>query len=162
MKTMLIALSIILLTLTSSSAEAQQIKHEFKNPSFSGVGTGAHYLTIENQERTRRKEIARRLEDEIKAREAAEENSTLNRFLRNVESRIYSELSRQLVTNLFATGSFSGMFGEIVMQGYIIRYEQDFDEDGLEVLRLTIINITDPSDVTTITIPIGAFGGFGG
>lgn len=158
MKTYWKILLILMLLLTSSNAYAQQIRHEFKNPSFSGVGVSAHYLTIENQERSRQKEITRRLEDELKAREAAEENSTLNRFLRNVESRIYSELSRQLVTSLFANGSFSGMFGEIVMQGYIIRYEQDFDEDGLEVLRLTIINTTDPSDVTIITIPIGAFG----
>ena len=162
MKSLLKLLIPILILLTSNSAFGQQIRHEFKNPSFSGVGTSAHYLTIENQERSRQKEISRRLEDELKAQASAEENSTLNRFLRNVESRIYSELSRQLVTNLFANGSFTGVFGEIVMQGYTIRYEQDFDEDGLEVLRLTITNITDPSDVTIITIPIGAFGGFGG
>ncbi len=153
----------ILLTLiiTANSAQAQQIRHEFKNPSFSGTGTGAHYLTIENQERNRQRDIEKRLEDELKSRLAAEENSTLNRFLRNVESRIYSELSRQLVTNLFSSGGLGGLPGEIELQGYIVRYEQDVDEDGFEILRLTITRITDPDDVTSITIPIGAFGGFG-
>ena len=29
---------------------ADEIVHKFKNPSFSGIGTSAHYLTIENQE----------------------------------------------------------------------------------------------------------------
>jgi hypothetical protein len=161
MKYLLFILTIILLTISSESL-AQNIKHEFKSPSFSGVGISSHYLTIENQQFSRKKDLEKKLEERLRAEAAAIENSTLNRFLRNVESRIYSELSRQLVTSLFANGGFSGMFGEIMMQGYIIRYEQDFDEDGLEVLRLTIINATDPSDVTIITIPIGAFGGFGG
>jgi hypothetical protein len=155
-------LKIFLLTalLIPSSSFAQNIKHEFKSPSFSGIGASSHYLTIENQQFTRQKDIEKKHEDKLRAELAAIENSTLNRFLRNVESRIYSELSRQLVTNLFSNG-FYGV-GEIEMQGYMIRYEQDVDQDGLDVLRLTITSITDPSDVTIITIPIGAFGGFGG
>jgi hypothetical protein len=155
-------LKIFLLTalLIPSSSFAQNIKHEFKSPSFSGVGSSSHYLTIENQQFTRKQDIEKKHEEKLRAELAAIENSTLNRFLRNVESRIYSELSRQLVTNLFSEG-FYGV-GEIEMQGYMIRYEQDVDEDGFDVLRLTITSITDPADVTIITIPIGAFGGFGG
>lgn len=156
----LLMTTLTLLMLLSNSAIAQQIKHEFKNPSFSGVGTSAHYLTIENQEHSRKKDLERRMEEELKAKIAEEENSTLNRFLRNVESRIYSELSRQLVTGLFSDGGLSGLPGEITLEGYLIRYEQDFDADGFEVLRLTITSITDPADVTIITIPIGAFGGY--
>jgi hypothetical protein len=157
MKTFLMLMGILI----SSSSFSQQIRHEFKSPSFSGTGIGAHYLTIENQERTRQRDIEKRLEDELKSRIAAEENSTLNRFLRNVESRIYSELSRQLVTSLFSSGGLGDLPGEIFLQGYTIRYVQDVDDDGFEILRLTITNMTDPNDVTTITIPIGAFGGFG-
>jgi hypothetical protein len=65
-----------------------------------------------------------------------------------------------LVTGLFSANGLSGLPGEISLQGYLIRYEQDFDEDGFEVLKLTITSITDPADVTIITIPIGAFGGY--
>ena len=36
-----------------STAAADQMTHKFKSPSFNGIGTGAHYLTIENQEKTR-------------------------------------------------------------------------------------------------------------
>ena len=43
--------------LLSFSLQADEIKFKFKNPSFSGQGTGAHYLTIENQEKSRRDKI---------------------------------------------------------------------------------------------------------
>ena len=47
----------LLLGLFSFNLQSDEIKFKFKNPSFSGVGTGAHYLTIENQEKSRRDKI---------------------------------------------------------------------------------------------------------
>ena len=44
--------------------KADQIVHKFKSPSFSGVNTSSHYLTIENQEFNRKQKI----KDEIKAK----------------------------------------------------------------------------------------------
>ena len=41
---------LILSCILTLGVNADEIKFGFKNPSFSGVGTGAHYLTIENQE----------------------------------------------------------------------------------------------------------------
>ena len=38
----------------TSMVNADQMVHKFKSPSFSGIGTSAHYLTIENQEKTRK------------------------------------------------------------------------------------------------------------
>ena len=37
--------------------EGGELTHKWKSPSFSGVGTSAHFLTIENQEFTRKAEI---------------------------------------------------------------------------------------------------------
>ena len=57
--------------------KADTITHKFKSPSFSGVGTSSHYLTIENQQYTRKltiKEEIKALQDEI---EREKENSTL-------------------------------------------------------------------------------------
>ena len=51
----------------SATLVASPIVHEFKNPSFSGKGQGAHYLTIENQEHSRKKEIEDALEAARKA-----------------------------------------------------------------------------------------------
>ena len=46
------------LLLISSSSLATDLTYGFKDPSFSGVNTSAHWLTIDNQEHTRSKEIA--------------------------------------------------------------------------------------------------------
>ena len=43
--------------------QADTITHKFKNPSFSGINTSSHYLTIENQEFNRKMSI----KEEIKA-----------------------------------------------------------------------------------------------
>ena len=40
--------------LVSLTVEADQIVHKFKSPSFSGEATSSHYLTIENQEHSRK------------------------------------------------------------------------------------------------------------
>ena len=130
------------------SVSAVQIVHKFKSPSFNGVGTSSHYLTIENQQFNRKKAIA----DEIKAyqedleREA--ENTTLARFIRNLESRIYAQLSRQLVDNLF--GETPSESGTLELEGNTIKYNTDGD-------YITLI-ITDANGNTTeITLPIGDF-----
>lgn len=73
------------LLVMSPLALADQLKHRFKNPSFSGVGTGAHYLTIENQERSRREQIKDDVEAALREAEREAENSTLAKFLRNLE-----------------------------------------------------------------------------
>ena len=66
---------------------ADEIVHKFKSPSFSGLGQSSHYLTIENQEKSRRDKIAQDIEDRIAKAEREANNTTLAKFLRNVESR---------------------------------------------------------------------------
>ena len=143
-----------------TTATADEIVHDFKNPSFSGIGTSAHYLTIENQEKTRRDEIRDDIESALKAAERAEDNTTLAKFIRNLESRIYSQLSKQLVDNMFGNEEAS-LFGQFALEGNDIRYErmQDCNEDGIctEIIRLTIVD--EEGSTTTIDIPIGT-GGF--
>ena len=84
----------------SQSAFADKLTHKFKNPSFSGIGTGAHYLTIENQEKSRKDKIRDDIEAALRAAERAESNSTINKFIRNLESRIYSQISKGLVDSM--------------------------------------------------------------
>ena len=128
--------------------KADQIVHKFKSPSFNGVGTSSHYLTIENQEFSRKltiKEEIKALQDEI---EREKENSTLARFLRNLESRVYAELSRQLVNNLF--GETPSDSGTITLEGNTIEYTSDG-------VTLTLKITEADGTVTEITIPIGTF-----
>ena len=127
---------------------ADQIVHKFKSPSFNGMGTSSHYLTIENQEFSRKltiKEEIKALQEEI---EREKENSTLARFMRNLESRVYAELSRQLVNNLF--GETPSSSGTITLEGNTIEYTSDG-------VTLTLKITEADGTVTEITIPIGTF-----
>lgn len=140
------SLILILLTL-SSPAAASEIVFQFKNPSFSGVNAGAQWLTIENQERSRVKEIQDKIEADLKAKALEEKNSILNRFMNNLQSRIYSQLAQQLTQNLFANGDSAGSFD---LDGNTIAYEQT-----LNTVKLTITD--ENNNVTVIEIPIGQF-----
>ena len=116
----------LLTQLVIQNAEADTITFKFKNPSFSGVGTSSHYLTIENQEFNRKmtiKEEIKALQEQI---ERDKENTTLARFIRNLESRIYAQLSRQLVENLF--GETPSDKGTLTLEGNTIDYSI---EDGI-------------------------------
>ena len=86
------------------------------------------------------------------------ENSTINKFIRNLESRIYSQISKGLVDSMFCdpttvvecTGATSGSFS---IEGNTVTYEVTTNADGLEVIIMTIV---DPDGtITTIEIPIG-------
>jgi|TARA_R110002073_G_scaffold78707_2_gene189660 hypothetical protein len=138
----------VLLCCLSFSVSADQITHKFKSPSFNGQNTSSHWLTIENQEFNRKSDIA----DEIKAYqeelERDAENTTLARFIRNLESRIYAELSRQLVNNLF--GETMSESGILELEGNIIQYFVDGD-------FITLIITDADGNETTIVLPIGSF-----
>ena len=122
MKKFIIVLALILLT---APANGDQLRFKFKSPSFSGLNQSSHYLTIENQETSRKKEIQEKLEAELKELEREEENSTMNKFLRNFESRIYSRLSKELVESMFEAGeidpNLDGRF-YFSSEDYYIRY----------------------------------------
>jgi hypothetical protein len=138
----------LFLGILAVNLKADQIVHKFKSPSFTGVGTSSHYLTIENQEFSRKltiKEEIKALQEEI---EREKENSTLARFMRNLESRVYAELSRQLVNNLF--GETPQSSGTITLEGNTIVYTSDGT-----TLTLTITE--QDGTITTIVIPIGTF-----
>jgi hypothetical protein len=137
---------------------AEPIVHGFKNPSFSGIGTGAHYLTVENQEHGRKKAIKDALEAAQRAADREASNTTLAKFIRNLESRIYAQLSKQLVDNMFSNEN-PVRFGSFVLEGSTVTYEVITSADGTEFIKMTIVDENGTS--TVIEIPIGS-GNFGG
>jgi hypothetical protein len=143
---------IILLSLLTLPVLADEIKFGFKNPSFSGVGTGAHYLTIENQEHSRKKAIEDALESARKAAEREAENTTLSKFIRNLESRIYAQFAKQLVESMFANDNPAG-FGSFVLEGNTITWEVITDESGTEFIRLIVV--AEDGTTTEVVIPVG-------
>tara|TARA_R100000329_G_scaffold117420_1_gene96644 strand:+ start:217 stop:735 length:519 start_codon:yes stop_codon:yes gene_type:complete len=149
-KVILVIGLILFLGIIGLNVKADQIVHGFKNPSFSGVGTSSHYLTIENQEFNRKENIKAELKAYKEQLKRDAENTTLARFIRNLESRIYAQLSRQLVDALF--GDTPQTQGIIELMGNTIEYS--VSEDG----TMITLKITDPDGNTTeITVPIGSF-----
>jgi hypothetical protein len=129
---------------------ADEIVHQFKSPSFSGIATSSHYLTVDEQEKTRRDEIAEDVENALKEAEREADNTTLAKFLRNLESRVYSQLSRDIAESLFDSEK-GGTGGSIVLEGSTIT----FVNDGINI-TLTVID--EDGSITEIVIPVGIFG----
>ena len=142
-----IFLSTILL-ITPIVAYADELLFTFKLPSFSGIGASAHYLTIENQEFNRKEAIKEEIKAYQEELEREADNTTLARFIRNLESRVYAQLSRQLVENLF--GETPSESGKLELEGNTIEYEVDGD-----YITLTVTD--EEGAVTVITVPIGSF-----
>ena len=85
----------------STFAAGAELTHKWKSPSFSGVGTSAHFLTIENQEFTRKAEIKAKRESAAAKIISSAKNTNYAKFIDNLESRIFAEFSKQLTDNLF-------------------------------------------------------------
>ena len=139
---------------------ASELVHQFGNPSFSGINQSAHYLTVDEQERTRAEKIASDIQDKLdeEAREA--DNTVLARFVRNLESRIYSTLAKDLSESLFnydgIPTSENPIVGEISLEGNILRWVNNGS-----TITLTVEEWFDGVLVSTteIVIPVGDFGG---
>ena len=144
------ALAFMCLLFVAAQIQADEIIHEFKSPSFSGIGTSSHYLTIENQEFSRKEALEAEIQALKDALKREQENTTLARFIKNFESRIYAQLSRQLVDQLF--GENPATDGSFTLFDNIITWTSDGVTITLEIFNETT------GETTTITIPIGDFG----
>ena len=151
MKT-LIKLSVFFgLLLLPTSLISSELTQEFKNPSFSGQGYSNHVLSVDQLERQRKQKIKEDKEAAERQAKRDEDNKTINRFIANVESRIYANLSKQLVDNMFSdTGQNSGT-AEI--EGATIVWNKDTD---LGTIEITITE--EDGTITTLTVPVGDFG----
>ena len=151
--------SLIILVL-ATTANATEIVHKFGNPSFSGINQSAHYLTIDEQERTRKEKIRADAQEALEDAQREAENTTLAKFLRNLESRIYSTLAKDISESLFnyenPASIDNPVYGEIELEGNLIQWLNN----GITI-TLTIIEMADGVEIsrTTITIPVGSFGG---
>lgn len=141
-------LAAITITLMASLAVAGELVHQFSSPSFNGQGYSSHVLTLEQLEATRKKTIkdAEKAAQDQAARDA--KNTNLAKFLVNVESRIYAQLSKQLADSMFTeSGATSGAMD---FQGTNISWVKT----GTDV-TLTVIEAN--GNRTDITVPIASF-----
>ena len=141
------------------AARGEGLMFEFSNPSFSGQGFSTHALSIAQLELNRQKDV----DDDIASAEAKrlreEANSILNKFLNNVESRIYAQLSKQLVDNMFGicdpglTECTTTDSGVATVEGAEITWVRDTTTG-----TITLNIISEDGTTTTISVPIDGFG----
>jgi curli production assembly/transport component CsgF len=136
---------ISLLILTSNLVYAEQT-FQFKSPAFNGVGYSSHVQTIENTETTRKQALEAAKLQAAKDAAAAANNTNLSKFLNNFESRVYAQLSTQLVNNLFGENPQNS--GTVTIEGNTIVYTKTADQISLTVTGAD-------GNITQVQIPIG-------
>ena len=142
-------------------SEASELVHDFHSPSFSGIGWSTHMLSIEQLQHNREEDLIAKAEAEERKEERDEKNTTINKFIKNVESRIYANLSKQLVDNMFATPDPNcvencpevSLTGEAIIEGSVLTWIKDPD---LGTITLTIIS--EDGSTTEMIVPVGDFG----
>ena len=155
MKTLkMVFMGLLLYVFSTPISTASEMVHEFKNPSFSGNGYSSHVLSIEQLQYNRDKQVKDDAKSAAAAAERAENNTTINKFIKNVESRIYANLSKQLVDNMFGescTGTCPTS-GTAEVEGSTIYWVKD---TSTEIITLTITDTN--GSVTTMSVPLGDF-----
>ena len=137
-----------------NTSTASELTHKFGNPAFSKEGYSQHALSIEQLQYTRENDRIKDEKSAISQAERDEKNKTITKFIANVESRIYANLSKQLVDNMFGTSCTSNCAtsGTAEVEGSQIYWVKDSSTD---VISLTI---TDPTGtVSTMSVPVGDF-----
>ena len=151
MKTKKLHTIVLAFAFVISPIQASELTQEFSNPSFSGIGQSNHYLATEQLQFQRKEEIRKNEERKLRDAERDEKNEVINKFIANVESRIYANLSKQLVDNMFSDSGADTGTAEI--EGATIYWERDVDLGEISI-RITEADGT----VTTLKVPVGDFG----
>jgi hypothetical protein len=121
----------------------------FKSPAFNGIGYSSHVLTIENQEFTRQKSVRDAIQAAIEKAAADKKNTNLQKFLNNLESRIYAQISQNLATAMFKDGGATS--GTLNFEGNTIFWTKD------GTTSVTLVVTDTVGNQTTIVIPLGQF-----
>jgi hypothetical protein len=120
----------------------------FKSPSFNGVGYSSHVLTIENQEFTRRVQVQKDIQAALDKAKADASSTNIAKFLNNLESRIYAQISQNLATAMFANGGSNS--GTLNFEGNTIFWTKDGTNVTMQVTDVT-------GNQTTVVIPLSQF-----
>ena len=147
------------LIISSSIVSAAELQHIFSSPSFSGIGYSSHVLTLYQLE-TQAKDKNKAAGDAMKAKEESDKlNTPQAKFQANLESRIYSQLAKQITDSLFGANGApqcvptNGVCGEMNVAGNNITWKVD----GAFII-VRIENALDPKQYTEMKVPSGTFG----
>jgi hypothetical protein len=163
MKHILATLGIMLATVATAAPLGD---YQFKSPSFNGIGYSSHVLTIENQEALRQKTRDDKVQAALDKAASEAKNTNLAKFLNNLESRIYAQISQNVATAMFANNSCtvttsSTCTGSINFQGSTIAWSRVSDAincTGSANGTCILLAVTDTTGTTTsIYVPLESF-----
>jgi len=120
----------------------------FKSPSFNGNGYSSHVLTIENLQHTRREAIQRDIQAALEREKNEAKNTNIAKFMNNLESRIYAQISQNLATAMFAEGGSNS--GTLDFEGNMINWTKSSTDITLQVTDYL-------GNATSVVIPLGSF-----
>ena len=138
---------ILLFVILPITLFGSELKFQFKSPVFNGIGYSGHVLNQENISFTRKSNIAEEAKALALQLELAESRTPENVFMTNLQSRIYSELTKSITEQLFAE---TGATGSFTLEDSTISWTQDSDNITLDVYD----SLT--GSTTTIVIPVGS------
>ena len=150
--TLLIATTGLLISVNPSYGIADLV-HKFNNPAFNGHGYSSHVLGIEQLQKNRQDEIDAEIERIQEELEREANNTVLSKFTRNLESRIYATLSKQLVDSMFANcGEGTDIpicptSGTTDIEGATISWTKDTITGSITLV------VDGPDGYTEVTIP---------
>ena len=146
----------------STTTTAGDLTFGFKNPSFSGTGWSSHVLSIEQLQFQREEGVKDDKTAAEKAADRAAKNTTLSKYVTNVESRIFANLSKQMVDNMFGTNCTEDAATEelecplsgtaTLPDGSTVSWIKD---ETAETITLTIVDAA--GGITQLIVPVGDF-----
>lgn len=145
----------------SAVAHSAEMIHHFNSPAFSGIGWSSHVLTIQQLE-TQAKDKNQAKADAEKAKAEADLlNTPQARFISNLESRVYSQLAKQLTDSMFGEGATCKTAGVVCgsipdLGGNKVEWHLGAGSDK-GMIVISIINNSNPHQITTMKVPSGTF-----
>lgn len=143
----------VVIIMTGTSTSSGDLTWGFKSPSFHhGNGYSTHVLSVEQLQFNRKEDIRKEAEAEQERIERELDNTILNKFMRNLESRIYATLSKQMVDNMFAqcgeeTGVECSNAGTTEIEDATIAWVRNPETGSIT------LTVDGPDGYTEITIP---------
>lgn len=153
-------LALLCIIATSNIAYGAELQHNFNSPSFNGIGYSSHVLTLYQLE-TQAKDKNKAAADALKAKAESDAlNTPQAKFQANLESRIYSQLAKQITDSLFGadgapvcSANSTGNCGQMEVAGNNITWKVS----GTNII-VRIENVLDPRQYTEMVVPSGTFG----
>jgi len=148
-----LAAAVILAWWLVDSVKASSMHFQFHSPSFSGIGTSSHYLTIENLEKSRKQALIDKADAEQRRLDNELRNTAIEIFRRNLESLFYTGLASQIIDNIFGEDGDKQNDGRTTIGDYLIIWTSTDKNDDANGVNVWIRDATTNEIIWKYTFP---------